>query len=448
MKPLDTPLGPEARAATTAAGTGGKGQLKRLSSGERDERGAAFNALLKNRGLKTADGKASSTDIAGKPAAIPLEVNDDKAKLVGDMLAATGGPLDHGQATPGADPVAAAVAMLTAPLPSKGKPAEAVTDAEEPASPQFPRPERALSAMLGDDSRAEPHGSDDSHLPGAGQAGTRQAGPAMPSDVKAAASDPSAFTRLAAALKDTKAPQDLPAPHAAASEQTQAQAGADERGKAEPAARGSENTAPMIIAITHQETHLPPVMKFSPFQQVVEPIRLAAAELASSSGPAYAALEPDSLKPSEISTPTKLLHLELRPVELGTITVKLRLSQGGMDIRIEASRAETATMLGQDKEALRDVIRASGYSSDAVSIEAIHVEVTPGDWQRGQHRQDDQQIQTANGREGERGFNEFRQEQGREAPRRGWEPDVPPSKEEHHEMAESGRASNDPHLYL
>lgn len=448
MNRLDTPLGPDARAVKPGAGAGGKGQLKRLPAGDRNEGGSAFDSLLKSLGQRTADGKAPAADKAHKPAAAALDAQEDRLKSAGDTLAAADPPPDPAQAGPSADPVASAAALLNALRASEGKAAEAGGSAGGNTASRPPQTASALADVLGDLSRTVPRESHDGHVAKPEQATTRQVGPAMPSDGKASAPDLSALTRLADALKDPNASKDPLALDAT----VPGQAEADEGGKAAHPARGPEDTAnaaPLTIAVTHQETHLPPVMKLSPFQQVVEPIRQAAAELINSSRAADAIPELDSTRPTEISAPTKLLHLELRPVELGTITVKLRLSQGGMEMRIEASKAETATMLGQDKEALREIIRASGYSPDAVSVETVHVDVTPGDGQRAQHRQDAQQSQTPDGRDGGRGFNEFRQgEQGREAPRQGWAPDAPLSKDEPHDMAETGRAGSDPHLYL
>lgn len=445
MNRLDTPLGPDARAVKAGAGAAGKDQLKRLPAGERDGRGSAFDALLKSLDQRNADGKPPAADKARKPAPAQSDAKDDKVKAAADMLAIAEAPADPGPTGPRTDPVASAAAILSAFQPGERKAAETGGNPESAPAARSPLTASARSDVFGDMSRAVPREGHDRRTAPSEQIAASQAGPAMPSDGKATAPDLSALTRLAEALKDPNASQDPLALDAALAGQGRA----DEDGKSAHSARGSENAAPITIAVTHQETHLPPVMKLSPFQQVVEPIRQAAAELVASSRAADAIPELDATRPAEISAPTKLLHLELRPVELGTITVKLRLSQGGMEMRIEASNAETATMLGQDKEALREIIRASGYSPDAVSVDTVHVDAMPGDWQRAQHRQDAPQDQTPGGRDGGRGFDEFRQgEQGRDAPRQGWTQDAPLSKDEPHDMAETGRAGSDPHLYL
>jgi len=203
---------------------------------------------------------------------------------------------------------------------------------------------------------------------------------------------------------------------------------------------------PMSISVVRQETHLPPVMRLSPLQQVTEPIRQAAAELVQARSDAV----PNADKPAGIAAPTKILHLQLSPVELGSIVVKMRISQGGMEIRLEASRAETAQMLANDRDALREIVKASGYALDAVSVETVHVDpATPDPRPDRQEARDER----PGAREG-RGFDQSRQgeererEREREPQRRGGQQDATTSTEEIHEQRESSRPGRDPYRYL
>ncbi|RDJ27410.1 flagellar hook-length control protein FliK [Bosea caraganae] len=445
MNRLDTPLGPEA--SVTKSGAAGKDLLKRL--GGRDERGSAFGAMLKALDPKKPVVKPDAADDADKAGdKVPAPPRDDaRAKAADDILATPPAAAAPEQAVSGES---AAARLLLGPFqPAES---EAPPPAGKDAGPRETPVMAALTGVLDEMARTLPREGraagfarpEQPPQPGA-------AGIAMPSQDKAPAADLSLLSRLADVLKDPAAAKDIAtAQDAAESTAPLARPHAkDDDQNAAPGPKPEGGPGPLTIAVTHQETHLPPVTRLSPFQQVVEPIRQAAAELVASLRGSDAIPELDSLKPSEISSPTKLLHLELRPVELGTITVKMRLSQGGMELRIEASRPETAALLSQDKEALREIIRASGYSPDAVSVETVHVDAAPGDWQRAQHRQDAPQNPTPDGRDGGRGFSEFRQgEQGREAPRQSRTPDAPLSKDEPHDMAETGRAGGDPHLYL
>lgn len=464
MTRLDTPLGPDPRSAKTVAGAAGKDQLKRFLTGGRDEHGSAFGALLKALDPKKPHAKADSPEKPEKPEkAEKAEKADKQGKADDAPLAALaetlktdapGAPSTEPALPPGPEQPAASTAaqLLLGPFQmpeskpaATDKPAEARLDRSLRAA----LPEAALSDALTSMTGSTAREAGASHVGKFSQQARAEAGFAMPNQEKAPAPDLSLLTQLADALKDPKAPK---ASETAESGAVTAQPQAEDGDKAQPARGGEGGSSPLTIAVTHQETHLPPVTRLSPFQQVVEPIRQAAAELVASSRASDAIPELDSVKPTEIASPTKLLHLELRPVELGTITIKMRLSQGGMEMRIETSRAETATMLSQDKDALREVIRASGYSADAVTVETVHVDSMPGDWQRAAHRQDNTQPQTPDGRDGGgRGFNEFRQgDQGHEARRQGWTTqDAPANKDDTHDVAETRRpAGGDPHLYL
>lgn len=450
MNRLDTPLGPDPRSAKTVAGTTGKDQLKRFLTG-RDEHGSAFGALLKGLDPKKSHAKADTPEKPEKAEQVDRQGKADDAPLaaLAETLktdAPSSEPALPSGPAQSADSTAARLLLGAFQMPegkpaATGKPAETRPD----RGLRGALPEAALSDALTGGAAREAGAS---HVGKFGRHMQAEAGIAMPSQDKAPAPDLSRLTQLADALKD---PGTSKAPAMTESGAVAAQPQTEDGDKAEPARGGEGGSSPLTIAVTHQETHLPPVTRLSPFQQVVEPLRQAAAELLASSRAADAIPELDSVKPSEIASPTKLLHLELRPVELGTITIKMRLSQGGMEMRIEASRAETATMLSQDKEALREVIRASGYSADAVTVETVHVDSMPGDWQRAAHRHDNAQPQqTQDGRDGGgRGFNEFRQgEQGHEARRQGWTQDVP-NEDDTHDVAETRRPSgSDPHLYL
>lgn len=425
MNHLDAPLGPDTR--SMKAGAARKDQFKRL--GDRDERGSAFGALLKAIDPKKESAKSAATGKIEKSDDTPLAtIGDDKAKAAGDIRAASVAPAASEAPQLSPNDLAAARLLLGPFQPAEARTPEARKDSGSRGTGAANALSDALTRTVSRETLASRFAKLDQ--PAQQEAG----GVAMPSQDEAPAPDLTLLTRLADALKDTGVTADT---------QTD-----DGKAAAAPARGPDAANGPLTIAVTHQETHLPPVTRLSPFQQVIEPIRQAATELAATRG-AEAIPELDSANPSGIAAPTKLLHLELRPVELGTITVKMRLSQNGMEMRIETSRAETAAMLNQDKEALREIIRASGYSADAVSVETVHVDAMPGDWQRTQHRQDNAQNPTPDGRDGGRGFNEFRQgEQGHEPRRQDRLPDAPLSKDEPHDMAETGRAGGDPHLYL
>lgn len=50
--------------------------------------------------------------------------------------------------------------------------------------------------------------------------------------------------------------------------------------------------------------------------------------------------------------PVRVLEIQLRPLELGLVTVRLRTGRNGLEIHVHAARAETARMLEQDRASL------------------------------------------------------------------------------------------------
>jgi chemotaxis protein MotD len=72
-----------------------------------------------------------------------------------------------------------------------------------------------------------------------------------------------------------------------------------------------------------------------------------------------------------VSSPViKVLHLELQPADLGTITIRMSLKQDGLDIRLEASRHDTAAMLQRDQEGLAKLLSSAGYRMDGMTVTA------------------------------------------------------------------------------
>jgi chemotaxis protein MotD len=65
----------------------------------------------------------------------------------------------------------------------------------------------------------------------------------------------------------------------------------------------------------------------------------------------------------------KVLHIELQPAELGTIEIQLSLREDALELRLDASRAETAALIGRDKDALAGLLRSAGYLIDAMTVQ-------------------------------------------------------------------------------
>lgn len=63
----------------------------------------------------------------------------------------------------------------------------------------------------------------------------------------------------------------------------------------------------------------------------------------------------------------KVLNLELKPANLGSVTVRLALKDNAITIHIEAQRPETLAAIEREREALVGALASAGYAVDAVT---------------------------------------------------------------------------------
>ncbi|PRD42664.1 hypothetical protein C5748_14650 [Phyllobacterium phragmitis] len=62
----------------------------------------------------------------------------------------------------------------------------------------------------------------------------------------------------------------------------------------------------------------------------------------------------------------KVLNIRLEPIELGTVTARLRLVPNGMQVELVADRRETAERLSADRDLLGKALQSAGLSDHAV----------------------------------------------------------------------------------
>lgn len=68
------------------------------------------------------------------------------------------------------------------------------------------------------------------------------------------------------------------------------------------------------------------------------------------------------------AAPVKVLHIQLQPAELGTVTVRMSLKENALQLDLEVSRGETAQLLQRDKEALSSLLRSAGYLVEGMDV--------------------------------------------------------------------------------
>jgi hypothetical protein len=125
-------------------------------------------------------------------------------------------------------------------------------------------------------------------------------------------------------------------------------------------------TAEAKVTVLRTETHLPPMAHASPVLQIAK--RLEAEQAAAETGVFRA---DDASLPSlnvKSDSALKVLHIQLQPADLGTVTVRMSLKLDALEIQLDATRQETAYMLRQDREALSKVLQSAGYALDGVTV--------------------------------------------------------------------------------
>lgn len=129
--------------------------------------------------------------------------------------------------------------------------------------------------------------------------------------------------------------------------------------------RGSESVK---VVVREQETHFEPVSQLTLLQKIADRV---ATDLSTTSAPAGAntvdVTPPDIQRVAD--KPVKILTVQLDPPDLGTVTVRMRLTGDAVEIHVSAERYETTQMLRQERDALTDRMQAAGYSFDIASID-------------------------------------------------------------------------------
>lgn len=80
-----------------------------------------------------------------------------------------------------------------------------------------------------------------------------------------------------------------------------------------------------------------------------------------------AELKADGMGESSSDGVTKVLHIELKPANLGAVTVRLSLKDNVINLHIEAQRRETVAVIEREREALVGALASAGYDVDRVT---------------------------------------------------------------------------------
>lgn len=107
-----------------------------------------------------------------------------------------------------------------------------------------------------------------------------------------------------------------------------------------------------------------PLPEAAPMRQVADTV---AAEVLKLDSPSAVLGQP---RPLGQHGPLRLLTIQLRPDDLGSVLVRMRLQDGRLEMSLQASREETAELLRKDSAALSEVLRSAGYQPDLLTIQS------------------------------------------------------------------------------
>lgn len=103
-------------------------------------------------------------------------------------------------------------------------------------------------------------------------------------------------------------------------------------------------------------------------QRLAGAIAAGAADLRAQTGVAAAALAQPSL--AGVHDPVRTLDLQMHPATLGLVTVRMRLVNQSLELRVRAANPETARLLKADSGKLADLLSTSGYGTHILAIDA------------------------------------------------------------------------------
>jgi chemotaxis protein MotD len=80
-----------------------------------------------------------------------------------------------------------------------------------------------------------------------------------------------------------------------------------------------------------------------------------------------AELRADGLLDSSSEGVVKVLSIELKPANLGAVTVRIALKDNTVKVHIEAQRGETLAVIERERDALESALKSAGYTVDGIS---------------------------------------------------------------------------------
>jgi len=119
------------------------------------------------------------------------------------------------------------------------------------------------------------------------------------------------------------------------------------------------------MKVLRQETHFAPNMRLSPAQQVGDRLTTVLKDVSAGTTQVSGGMTAKAEGPV-----LKTLDIQLTPHELGTVKVSLKMVGDTVEVTLVTSKAQTAELLKQDRQVLDQMLRATGFKADSVTVQA------------------------------------------------------------------------------
>jgi chemotaxis protein MotD len=122
------------------------------------------------------------------------------------------------------------------------------------------------------------------------------------------------------------------------------------------------------VTVLRTETHLPPVTPTTPLHQIMAAITGPDGLAAGSADPSATPANDPAAAAAPERQLVRTLDIRLEPPDLGSVTVKLRLSGQHLALNISTDTASTAHSLEQDRDTLATLLRGNGYTTEIGAV--------------------------------------------------------------------------------
>lgn len=150
--------------------------------------------------------------------------------------------------------------------------------------------------------------------------------------------------------------------------------GADSAGQGAAKSSGEGKSAAATVGAGSTERSVTPNVDASQGAQVATPLQQLSNRLLATAHELQqaASATPASSVGTEAASapPVRVLSINLHPEELGSVTVRMTMVAGSLDVQIDAEMPDTAQMLRADSDQISDLLRSAGIQVDGVTVRA------------------------------------------------------------------------------